>query len=144
VRVTALPRTGITRFPIRIGPRSRPLLVLIFGVRERNAYVDLTDTRLDVHFGYAHFSAALANIAAWRIEGPWLWITAIGLRRGVRHGDWTFGGNHKAGVRIDFKEPQPWGRLHVPRVYVTVADLEGLGAALSERGISGADARRAQ
>jgi len=119
-------------------------VLLIFGVKESNAYVDLSDTSLDVHFGYAHFSAPLANIAAWRIEGPWLWITAIGLRRGVRHGDWTFAGNHKAGVRIDFKAPQPWGRLHVPRIYVTVADLEGLGAALSARGISGEDARKAQ
>ena len=43
--------TTPTRFPIRIGPRSRPLL-LLFGVRERNSYVDLSDDALDAHFGF--------------------------------------------------------------------------------------------
>ncbi len=132
------------RFPIRIGPRSRLLLLLIFGVRERNAYVDLSESTLDAHFGYYHLSAPVSNIASWRIEGPWLWITAIGLRRGIFKGDVTFGGNHKGGVRIDFREPERRSIVRIPCLYVSVADLEGLGAALAERGIPGEDARRSQ
>ena len=142
--MTDPPQSQTFRFPIRIGPRSRLLVLLIFGVNESNAYVDLSDTRLDARFGYFHLSVQLSNIASWRIEGPWLWITAIGVRRGVRQGDWTFAGNHKAGVRLDFKQPELRGRLRIPRLYVTVADPEGLGAALSERGITGEDARRSQ
>jgi hypothetical protein len=34
--------------------------------------------------------------------------------------------------------------LSVPALYVTVGDLEGFAAALSERGIPGEDARRSE
>ena len=135
------PAADARRFPIRIGPRSRPILVF-FGVRERNAYVDLTQDEVDVHFGFYRLRAPLDNIAKWRIEGPWSWITAIGVRRGIRNGDISFDGNHKGGVRLDFKVPVKWGFLHPPRLYVTVEDLEGFGAALGAAGIPGEDARR--
>jgi hypothetical protein len=128
------------RFPIRIGPRSSPLLRL-FGVRASNAYV-IVDGELDAHFGHFRVHAPLTNIVRWRIEGPWRWITAIGVRRSVRHGDLTFGGSHRGGVRLDFRDPVPLGRLRVPALYVTVEDLEGLAAALTARGIPGQDARR--
>lgn len=128
------------RFPIRIGRRSRPLLRL-FGVRDGNAYVDLNG-ELDARFGFFRVSTPVANIASWRIEGPWLWITAIGVRTSLRHRDVTFGGSHRGGVRIDFRERVRFGFLRIPALYVTVEDLEGLGAALAERGISGEDARK--
>jgi hypothetical protein len=128
------------RFPIRIGPRSRPLLYL-FGVRDGNAYVDL-NSELDARFGFYRLSTPVNNIASWRLEGPWLWITAIGVRTNLRHRDVTFGGNHRGGVRIDFKEPVRFGFLHIPALYVTVEDLEGFAAALAELGISGEDARK--
>jgi hypothetical protein len=128
------------RFPIRIGRRSRPLLRL-FGVRDGNAFVAMNDV-LDAHFGSFRIETPLANISSWRIEGPWRWITAIGVRRSVRHGDLTFGGSHRGGVRLDFREPVRLGRLRVPALYVTVEDLEGLAAVLAERGIPGEDARR--
>jgi hypothetical protein len=128
------------RFPIRLGPRSRPLLRL-FGARDDNAYVDL-DGELDARFGRFRVQTPIANLASWRIEGPWLWVTAIGVRTSVRHRDVTFGGNQAGGVRIDFREPVKFGFLHIPALYVTVGDLEGLAAALTERGISGVDARQ--
>src|SRR3954452_11662786 len=139
--MTHQPAASTKRFPIRVGPKSRPLL-LLFGVRERNSYVDLTSTELDAHFGFFRLRVPLANIGQWRIEGPWLWITAIGVRRGVRTGDISFDGNHKGGVRMDFKTPVKWGFLHPPRMYVTVADLDGLAAALAAAGIPGEDSRR--
>jgi len=129
------------RFPIRIGPRSRPLL-LLFGVRRDNAYVDLSADTLDAHFGFYHLCVPLSNVARWRIEGPWIWIKAIGVRRGWRDGDISFDGVGDFGMRIDFKERESRGIVTIPRLYVTVADLDGLAAALSAAGIPGEDARR--
>ena len=54
----------------------------------------------------------------------------------------TFGGNHRGGVRVDFREPVRLSRLRVPALYVTVEDMEGLGSALAARGIPGEDARK--
>jgi hypothetical protein len=128
------------RFPIRIGRRSRSLLRL-FGVGDGNAYVDL-DGELDARFGFFRVSTPVSNIASWRIEGPWLWITAIGVRTSIRHRDVTFGGSPRGGVRVDFKERVRFGFLQIPALYVTVEDLEGLATALTSLGIPGEDARK--
>jgi hypothetical protein len=128
------------RFPIRIGRRSRPLLRL-FGVRNGNAFVDL-DGELDARFGFFRVGTPVSNVASWRIEGPWLWITAIGVRTSIRHRDVTFGGSHRGGVRVDFKERVPFGFLRIPALYVTVEDLEGLASALAALGIPGEDVRK--
>ena len=107
-----------------------------------NAYVDLGD-ELDARFGYGHFRTPVSNIRAWRIEGPWLWITAIGIRRGIRDGVFSFDGVQTGGVRVDFRERVPGLRIfRTPALYVTVEDPEGFAAALAERGIPGEDARR--
>jgi hypothetical protein len=136
------PPPDVRRFPIEIGRRSRLLLRIFFGVRPETAYVDLGD-ELDAWFGFAHLCTPMTNIVSWRIEGPWLWITAIGLRMSVRHGDVTFGGTHRGGVRLDFRERVLTMRFfRVPALYVTVADPEGFSAALAARGIPGEDARR--
>lgn len=132
------------RFPIRIGRRSAPLLRLFFGVKPAEAAVTLTeepDGRLEARFGWSHLETPIANIVSWRIEGPWAWVTAIGVRVSLRHRDITFGGTPRGGVRIDFRERPKVGFLHVPALYVTVDDLEGLAAALTDRGIPGVDAR---
>jgi hypothetical protein len=128
------------RFPIRVGRRSWPVLML-FGVRPDNAWVDIDDD-LDVQFGWYHFRTPMANLASWRIEGPFLWITAIGVRMSIRHGDVTFGGSPHGGVRIDFRERVRWGPLRVPAIYVPADDLEGLADELKRRGVNGEDARK--
>lgn len=129
------------RFPIRLGRRSRPLLRL-FGVRgPGDAWVELRGDDLEARFGWFRAVTPLSNISGWRIEGPWRWVTAIGVRMSVRHGDITFGGSHRGGVRLDFVERVPVARFGVPALYVTVDDLEGFAAALAERGIPGIDAR---
>ena len=129
------------RFPIRLGRRSQ-LVLLLFGVRPANAYVDLGDQELDAHFGFFGFRTPTGNLASWRIEGPWRWITAIGVRLSIRHHDLTFGGTNSGGVRLDFKEPFARLRLRIPALYLTVDDLEGFVAALTERGLPGEDARK--
>lgn len=136
---SAEPADAVRRFPIRIGRRSRPLL-LLFGVRDGNAFVDL-GRDLDVRFGFFRVTTPVTNIARWRIEGPWHWITAIGVRNGIRHGDVAFDGTHTGGVRMDLVEPIRFGPLRRTAIYVTVDDLEGFAAALAAFGIQGADAR---
>lgn len=131
------------RFAYRLGARSRPLLRL-FGVRgAENAWVDLDEETLRARFGWASAETPIANIKSWRIEGPWRWITAIGIRRSIRHADITFGGSPRGGVRIDFKTPIRIGPLKTPVLYLTVEDLDGLAAALDALGIPDVDARQA-
>jgi hypothetical protein len=129
------------RFPIFVGRRSR-ILLLPFGVRAGNAYVDLGDDELDAHFGFFRIRTPTANLVSWRIEGPWLWITAIGVRMSLRHRDLTFGGTNRGGVRVNFRDPVT--RAGIPALYLTVEDLEGLAAALAERGLPGEDARKSK
>lgn len=133
-----------TTFPIRVGARSRLLLRIFFGVKLAEARVTLDDGpdgELDVVFGWANFHTPMANLASWRIEGPFRWITAIGIRMSIRHRDLTFGGSHHGGVRIDFHEPVRWSGFHVPAVYIPADDLEGLAAELARRGVPGEDVR---
>jgi hypothetical protein len=130
------------RFAYRLGRRSWPVLRL-FGVGgPEDAWVDLDEGSLTARFGWATATTPVANIASWRIEGPWLWITAIGIRRSIRHQDLTFGGSPRGGVRLDFREPITVLRLTTPALYLTVEELEGLATALADRGIPGVDARR--
>ena len=138
--MTAPVSPSARRFPIRVGRRSR-LVLLLFGVRPDNAYVDLGSEELDARFGFFRVRTPTSNLASWRIEGPWLWITAIGVRLSIRHHDLTFGGTNKGGVRVNFQEPVRWMGVRVPALYLTVDDLEGFAAALTELGLPGADAR---
>jgi hypothetical protein len=86
-------------------------------------------------------ATAVTNVAQWRIEGPWNWMTAIGVRNGIRHGDIAFDGTHTGGVRMDLREPVRFGPLRRTAIYVSVDDLERFAAALSSLGVPGTDAR---
>jgi hypothetical protein len=131
-----------TRFPFRLDRRSRPILRL-FGIHDvDDAYVRVEDATFTARFGRFEVATPLANLASWRIEGPWRSIRAVGVRLSLRHGDITFGGTARGGVRIDFREPVKIGPFHPPALYVTVEDLEGLGEALRSRGVGGSDARQ--
>jgi hypothetical protein len=130
------------RFPIRIGPRSAALLRLVFGVRPQSAWAEVGDDGLVIRFGRSEFRTELGNLARWRIEGPFRWITAIGIRMSLRHRDVSFAGSPHGGVRIDFVRPVRWGPFNVPAVYVGADDLDGFAVALAAMGIAGEDARR--
>ncbi len=132
-------------FPIRVGRRSRLFLRIFFGVKPADARVTLGDVpggELDIVFGWAHVHTPMANVARWRIEGPFRWITAVGIRMSIRHGDVTFGGSAHGGIRIDVREPVRWGPFTVPAIYVSADDLDSLAAELARRGVPGEDARR--
>lgn len=130
------------RFPIRIGRRSLLFLRVLFGATPERAFVTVDDGLVTARFGRFEVRVAATNIERWRIEGPWRWITAIGVRRSIRGGDLSFAGSPRGGVRMDFREPVPSGPFHLPALYVGVEDLEGFAAALAELGIPGEDARR--
>lgn len=130
------------RFPIRIGARSRGFVRILFGATPETAWAEVDGDGLKARFGRFAFATLLDNIASWRIEGPFLWITAIGIRTGVRHRDRSFAGSPHGGVRMDFRVPVGSGPLAVPAFYVGVDDLEGFAAALTALGIPGEDARK--
>jgi hypothetical protein len=129
------------RFPIRIGARSRGLVRLLFGATPETAWAEVGDDGFRARFGRFHFEADRENIGRWRIEGPFRWITAIGVRMSVRHRDLSFAGSPHGGVRIDFRTPVRYGPLRVPAFYVGADDLDGFAAALAGLGILGEDAR---
>jgi hypothetical protein len=136
-------RMSVQRFPIRLGARSL-ILLRIWGVKPGLAFAEVDEVggELNARFGRVRFSTELANIATWRIEGPFHWITAIGIRRSVRHGDLSFAGAAHGGVRMDFREPVKWSFFRVPALYIAADDLDSFAAALRDRGIPGEDARR--
>jgi hypothetical protein len=129
------------RFDIRIGSRSRLLLRLLFGVTPDRAWVSVDDERVVARFGWFEFAVPLATISRWRIEGPWRWITAVGVRHSTRGGDVSFAGSPRGGVRLTFRTTIRWYIFEVPEFSIGVEDLEGFAAALEARGIPGQDVR---
>jgi hypothetical protein len=130
------------RFPIRVGARSAPFLRVIFGVRPDSAWAAIDDGTMVARFGRFEFRVPVANITHWRIEGPWRYVTAIGVRASVRHGDYSFAGSPRGGVRMDFAQPGRWGGRNVPAFYVGVEELEAFAAELAAAGIPGEDVRK--
>ena len=128
------------RFPIRIGRRSRPI-VRLFTATPATAYVEVGDD-LEIRFGRFRIRTPVANIAGYRIEGPFTWIKAIGVRRSVLGGDVSFCGSAHGAVRMNLREPVRWGPFKVPTVWAGADDLEGLAAELTRRRIAGDDVRR--
>jgi hypothetical protein len=129
------------RHPIRIGRKSALLLLVLFGVTPERAWARIGDGQVIARFGWWWLRVPISAVASWRIEGPWRWITAIGVRRGIRHGDVSFAGSPRGGVRLDFHAPVRWGIFRAPAFYLGVDDLEGFAAELSALGIPGHDAR---
>jgi hypothetical protein len=131
----------VSEYPIRIGRRSRLFLRFFFGVRPGHDVVRIGDGVVDIRFGWFNPRVPIAQIERWRIEGPWRWITAIGVRMSIRHRDLSFAGSPRGGVRMDLRDRFPYGPLRIPAFYVGVEDLEGFAAELSALGIPGEDAR---
>ncbi len=131
----------MSEYPIRVGRRSRLFLRFFFGVRPGHQSVRIGEGRVEIRFGWFNPTFPVADVERWRIEGPWLWITAIGVRMSIRHRDLSFAGSPRGGVRMDLRTRYPYGPLRIPAFYVGVEDLEGFAAELSALGIPGEDAR---
>jgi hypothetical protein len=137
--VTTRPGTAID-FPIRIGRRSRLFLRFVFGVRPGHDLVRLGDGVVQIRFGWFNPRIPVTEITSSRIEGPWRWITAIGVRMNILKRDLSFCGSPRGGVRMDLRAPFRYGPLGIRTVYVGVDDLEGFAAALAALGVPGEDA----
>jgi len=127
-------------FPIRLQRSLRPIL-LLFGVRPGHATVRLDSERLMAHFGFFNAETPVSNILRWDITGPYRWWRAVGVRRTLGTHNLTFGGSTHGGLCVHLREAVRVGRLSVTDLYLTVDDLDALGAALSSAGIEGKDLR---
>jgi hypothetical protein len=102
------------------------------------SYVEVSDDALVVRFGPWTMRTPLANVAEISESGPYAVWKVIGpprlsfADRGI-----TFATNRDRGVCIRFFEPvagiEPTGSILHPGVTVTVADPDGLVAALGAR-----------
>jgi hypothetical protein len=128
-------------YPIRLQPGLRPIL-LLFGVRSGTATVRLEGDRVSARFGFFRAETPLANVASWDITGPYRWWRAVGVRRTIGTHDLSFGGSAHGGVCLHFRQPIRIAGLRVTDLYVTVDDLDALGAALAAHQIAGQDLRR--
>lgn len=123
------------RFVFDFDPRFRRLLALL-GIRPSNSEVVLTDSTFSARFGRFRARTPVANLKDVRITRDYRWFKAIGPRGSAADRGVTFGTNTRAGVCVCFHEPITalLGNLQRhPGLTVTVADAEGLAAAIQRR-----------
>jgi hypothetical protein len=126
-------RMNVTEhFGYVIDKRYVPVL-LPFLLRPATDGVTLTEQgALLATFGLFKISTPLTNVTGAHITRNYRWWTAFGVRMSRVDDGLTFGTNHDGGVCIHFaqKVPSPLRRSGHSALTVTVADLEGLTAAI--------------
>lgn len=128
---------GTTVFPFRFTPLFRAA-ARPFGVTPEWAYVAVVGDDLVARYGPWRLRTPLANVRAWQPSGPYAMPKVIGpAHLSLADHGLTFASNAEAGLCLRFAEPvggiDPLHRLRHPGLTVTVADVEGLAAALSRR-----------
>jgi hypothetical protein len=112
------------RFPIRIDAVWRPFL-LVGGVREQTAYVDVGEDAITVRFGWL-FNQTMARDD---IEGAgrvsWPWWAGIGLRLLYFSGGVGLTGSYNGVVEIRFRARRRlWGFTGCRRLAVSLEEPE--------------------
>jgi len=125
------------RFAFAFDPRWERWLWLTTGATPDNSVVVLDDTHFDARFGRLRCRTPLENLKDVQVTRDYRWWTAIGARGSLADHGATFGSTTVGGVCVCFHEPVGglFGRrvaVH-PGLTVTVADLEGLEAAVRQR-----------
>jgi hypothetical protein len=125
---------GIRRFDFEFDPLYRRAAAL-FGIRPATTWVTVNEWELTARFGPWQVRTPLANVVGTEITGGYGLLRTIGpahlsfADRGL-----TMATNRERGVCMRFAEPvrglEPTGRLRHPGLTVTVADCDGLIAAL--------------
>lgn len=123
------------RFPFRFDPRYRAI-GLPFGVTARTTGVELDEEELRVRFGPWRLRTPLANLAGVTETGGFALLKTAGpphlsfSDRGI-----SFATNGDRAACVQFHEPvrgiEPTGRLRHPGATLTVADVDGLLAAVA-------------
>lgn len=123
-------------FDFAFEPRFRPLLAGL-GIRPGNAAVVVDDDGLDARFGPWHLATPWSNVKDVQVTRDYQWFKAIGPRMSFTDAGVTFGSTTAAGVCVCFNRAVPallpgrWPRH--PGMTVTVADIDGLAAAVRDR-----------
>ena len=108
----------------------------LFGVTPGTAWVEVDDRELRCRFGPWRLATPRANVAGTEATGPYSVPKTIGpAHLSLADRGLTFSTNARRGLCIRFREPaagiEPTGRLRHPALTVTVADVDGLAAALA-------------
>lgn len=122
-------------FRYKIDARLAPFW-LPFGLRPSRDGVTLSDDqRFQATFGFVHIETPLENITGAHVTTGYRWWTAAGARQSFVDDGLTFGTTAAGGVCVHFGLPVPsvLRRKGHSALTVTVADREGLVAALTER-----------
>jgi hypothetical protein len=110
-------------------------LGLPFGITPGTARVEVGDGRFVARYGWWRLSTPLDNVDSTQVTGPYSRLKTVGPAHLslVDHG-LTFSSNARRGLCVCFREPvpgiEPTGRVRHPALTVTVADVDGLAAAL--------------
>jgi hypothetical protein len=109
-----------------------------FGITQRTARVDVGDGTFTARFGPWRVTTPLANVKAVDVTGPYRFIKTAGpARLAITDLGLTFATNDERGVLVRFRTYvrglDPLGLIRHPELTVTVADVEGLAAALKEQ-----------
>jgi len=125
------------RFPFRF-TRSYAVAARLFGITPERSEVVVADGMLRARFGPWHVQTALSNITGVQVQGPYAFVKTAGpphltfSDRGL-----TFASNGDRGVFVELRENvrgiSPFGPPTHPNLTLTVADCEGLAAALAPR-----------
>ena len=123
------------RFGYAVDKRYLPVLLLML-LRPSHDGVALTDDDFVATFGLVKITTSRTNITGAHITRNYRWWTACGIRMSNVDDGLTFGTNRDGGVCIHVAEkvPSPVRRSGHSALTVTVADLEGLAAALGDAG----------
>jgi hypothetical protein len=120
-------------FPYRVDRRFA-LFWLPFGVKPQRDGVRIGPDRLEVRFGFLSLSTPVSNLQGAHVTRDYRWWTAMGARLSMADDGLTLGTNRDAGVCIHFVEkvPSPLRRSGHSALTVTVADVDGLVAAVTD------------
>lgn len=125
----------IQRFPFAFAPAHR-IAALPFGVLPATTWVEVDEKSLRARFGLWTLQTPRSNIDGVTVTRNYSFIRSAGPAHlsFADHGV-TFATNGDAGVCVHFREPvrvlDPTGRLRHPGATFTVADPDGLVAALA-------------
>jgi hypothetical protein len=130
--------SDIDTFEFAFAPRFSRLLRL-GGITPETTLVTVTDDEYRVRFGGWKLNTPIANCTGTCLTEDYAWFKAIGARGSFKDKGVTFGTSTERGVCVLFAEPVralvPGNLMNHPGCTVTVADCEGLIAALERRGV---------
>jgi hypothetical protein len=131
-------QSDIDTFEFAFGPRYSRLL-RVGGITPDTTLVTVTDDEYRIRFGGWKLNTTIANCTATCLTDGYAWYRAIGARGSFKDKGVTFGTTTDRGVCVLFAEPVPalvpGTLMNHPGATVTVADCEGLIAALERRGV---------